>query len=242
MVWGHGKDVRQNPIPKQKAGASCAVQGSKAMDLTSANQEITKAPEYLGFISEIASHLAWPVTVLILAILLRKHLGDLLSSITRLKFRDWEMEFKRIADSAERLPEAEAPRKPLSEPNLTSFTSFKKQFMDIATSAPSAAILLAWTCVETAMASAVSRMSISPDPPLMRSPGHTLDSLRRFAGLPNEVGHMINEMRVLRNKVAHDGNHRTSISTESAAAYGESAVRVINFLNGVERKSPNQQN
>ena len=212
------------------------------MDLTSANQEITKAPEYLGFISEIASHLAWPVTVLILAILLRKHLGDLLSSITRLKFRDLEMDFKRLADSAEMLPEAEAPRKPLSEPNLTFFTSFEKQVMDIATSAPSAAILLAWTGVETAMASAVSRMSISPDPPSMRSPGHTLDSLRRFAGLPNEVGHMINEMRILRNKVAHDGNHRTSISTESATAYGESAVRVINFLSGFERKSPNQQN
>lgn len=210
------------------------------MDPTSVNQEITKAPEYLGFISEIVSHLAWPVTVLIIAIILRKRLGDLLSSITRLKFRDWEMEFKRLTESAEMLPEAEAPRQPMSEPNLTFFTSLEKQVMDVATRAPSAAILLAWTGVETAMASAVSRMSISPDPPSMRSPGHTLDSLRRFAGLPNEVGSMINEMRILQNKVAHDENHRSSISTESAAAYGESAIRVINFLNGFERRSSNQ--
>ena len=212
------------------------------MDLSSANQEITNAPQYLGFISELASHLAWPVTVLILAILLRKHLGDLLSSLTRLKFRDFEMDFKSLADSADRLPEVEAPRQAMSEPNLTFFSSFEKQVMDIATRAPSAAILLAWTGVETAMASAVSRMSISPDPPSRRSPGNTLDSLRRFAGLPNEVGDMINEMRILRNKVAHDVYHRISISTESATAYGECAVRVIDFLNGFERKSPDQQN
>ena len=90
------------------------------MDSTSVNQEITRAPEYLGFISEIVSHLAWPVTVLILAILLRKRLGDLLSSITRLKFRDFELEmdFKRLAESVERLPVAEAPRQLMSEPNL----------------------------------------------------------------------------------------------------------------------------
>ena len=211
------------------------------MDSTSVNQEITRVPECLGFISEIVSHLAWPVTVLIIAILLRKRLGDLLSSITKLKFRDFELEtdFKRLAESAEMLPEAEAPRQPMSEPDLTFFTSFEKQVMDIATRAPFAAILLAWTGVETAMASAVSRMAISPDPPSMRSPGHTLDSLRRFAELPNEVGHMINEMRILRNKVAHDENHRSGISIESAVAYGESAVRVIDFLNGFERRSPN---
>ena len=202
------------------------------MDSTSVNQEITRAPEYLGFISEIVSHLAWPVTVLILAILLRKRLGDLLSSITRLKFRDLEMDFKRLAESAELLPEPEAPRQSMSEPNLTFFTSFEKQVMDVATHAPSAAILLAWTGVETAMASAVSRMSISPDPPSMRSSGHTLDCLRRFAGLPNEVGNLIDKMRILRNKVAHDENHKSSILTESAVAYGESAVRVIDFLNG----------
>ena len=212
------------------------------MDSTSVNQEITKTPEYLGFISEVVSHLAWPVTVLILAILLRKRLGDLLSSITRLKFRDLEMDFKHLAESAEMLPEDEAPRQPISEPNLTFFDSFEKQVMNVAAHAPSAAILLAWTGVETAMASAVSRMSISPDPPSMRSPGHTLDSLRRFAGLPNEVGGVINEMRILRNKVAHDEHHRSSLSPESAVAYGESAVRVINFLNGFERRNPNQQN
>ena len=149
------------------------------------------------------------------------------------------MDFKRLAESAEMLPEPEAPRQPMSEPNRTFFTSFEKQVMDVATHAPSAAILLAWTGVETAMASAVSRMSISPDSPSMRSPGHTLNSLRKFAELPNEVGHMIDEMRILRNKVAHDENHRSSISTQSAVAYGESAIRVIDFLNGFESRSPN---
>ena len=152
------------------------------------------------------------------------------------------MDFKRLAESAELLPEPEAPRQSMSEPNLTFFTSFEKQVMDVATHAPSAAILLAWTGVETAMASAVSRMSVSPDPPSMRSSGHTLDCLRRFAGLPNKVGNLIDKMRILRNKVAHDENHRSGISTESAVAYGESAVRVIDFLNGFERRSPNQQN
>lgn len=212
------------------------------MESTSVSQESNTVLGNLEFISEIVSHIVWPITVLALAILLRKHLGGLFSSITKLKYRDLEMDFKQLAESAEMLPVDEAPRQQIAELDQTFFNSFEKQVMDVATHAPPAAVLLAWTGVETAMASAVSRMSISPDPPSMRSPSHALDCLRRFAGLPNEVGTMIDEMHILRNKVAHDKHHRTNVSTESAAAYGRGAVRVIDFLNGFECGSTNRQN
>ena len=200
------------------------------------------APEYLRFISDVLSHLAWPIAVLILGVLFRRHLGDLLSSIAKLRFRDLEMDFIRLAESAEELPEEEPSVQPLSELDLTLYNSFQEQVTSVAAHSPSAAILLAWTGVETAMTSAVSRLSISPDPPSMRSSGHMLESLRRFAGLPSEVSQMIHEMRILRNRVAHDQSYGSRISAASATAYRDSAVRVIDFLSGFEGTRDHQQN
>ena len=147
------------------------------MDSTSVNQKITNAPENLGSISEFISylsdlsefisHVAWPITVLIIAFLFRNHLSSILQSVTRLKVPGVELEFdkdvKRITDSAKTLPDSEAETEPSQQPMSESdriFSSFEEQAIDAATLAPSAAILLAWANVEAALRSAVRRMSL----------------------------------------------------------------------------------
>ena len=185
------------------------------------------------FISQLLSHLAWPVTVLILAFVLRKNIGDLLSSLTRLKYKDLEVDFRRLAESAGKLPPSRPTISPVSDTDRAIYSSFENQIKDVAELAPSATILLAWTGVATAASSAVARMAISPEPPQLRSPMHNLEQLRKYADLPQEVASTINEMRILRNKVAHDEKQRLKISPDSALSYGETAIRIIDYLNGL---------
>lgn len=186
----------------------------------------------LQFISDLVSSLIWPITVVVLIVFLRKEISELLASMTRLKYKDLEMDFQRLAESAETLPPSPLLSSSIST-DQTSYISLENQVLGIASQAPSAAILLAWASVETAMSSAVSRMAISPDSPLYRSSYHNLEQLRDWAELPKEVFNTINEMRILRNKVAHDERQLIRISKESAFTYAETAIRIIKLINGL---------
>jgi hypothetical protein len=109
------------------------------------------------------------------------------------------------------------------------------QMLHIAEEIPSAAILLAWASVETALSSAVARMAISPDPPQYRSAFHNMEQLKDWAGLSQEVFDTINDMRVLRNKVANDEKQRVRISKEQVLTYAKTAIRIIHYLHGLKR-------
>ncbi len=188
----------------------------------------------LQFISEIVGNLIWPIIIIILVVLLRREIVELLSSITHLKYKDLEMDFQRLAESAERLP-ASPPLSASVTRDQALYVSLEDQILNIAEQSPSAAILLSWASVETAMSSAVSRMSISPDSPQYRSAFHNLEQLKNWTEFSKEVFHTINEMRMLRNKLAHDEKQRFRISKESALTYAETAIRTVNYLSGLTR-------
>lgn len=189
----------------------------------------------LEFISKIIGEISWPITVVVLVIILRKNIAELLTSLTKLKFKDLEIDFQRLAESAGKLPPAQPPppdEKPVSR---AIYASFEDQIFDVVERAPSAAILLAWASVETSMSSAVARMAISAEPPQYRSPVHNLEQLQKYTELSQEVAHTINEMRMLRNKVAHDEKQRIRISQDSALSYAETAIRITKYLNGLKK-------
>lgn len=191
----------------------------------------------LQFISDLVGSLAWPVVVIILVVLLRKEINELLATLTRLKIKDVEMDFQRLTKSAGKLPPS-LPSPDLTATDRAIYESLEDQILKVSESAPSAAILLAWASVEIAMSSAVARMAISPEPPEYRSAVHNLEQLQRFAGLPQEVVNTISEMRTLRNKVAHDERLCLRISQDSALSYTQTAIRIINYLNGFVRLPP----
>lgn len=185
----------------------------------------------LQFISGLVESLVWPVIVIILVVTLRKEIRELLASTTRLRFRDLEMDFQRLAESAKGLPASPSA----VERGEAKYTSIEDQTLYMAEQAPSAAILMAWANVESAMASAVARMAISPDPPQYRSAAHNLEQLQHYAELPRGVIHTIDELRMLRNKVAHDERQRLRISQDEALVYAKTAIRIVDYLNRLTR-------
>ncbi|MEC1118532.1 hypothetical protein P9B08_08535 [Bacillus safensis] len=51
--------------------------------------------------SNIINSLAWPVTVILVIILLKKPISELISTIENIRFKDWEFQIRKKADTVE---------------------------------------------------------------------------------------------------------------------------------------------
>lgn len=189
----------------------------------------------LEFISQLVGKIAWPAVLLIIVFILKKPIGGLLETLRRFKYKDLEMDFLRLAESARNLPPPSPPPPDRPSSDMAIYTSLEDQILEAGRHTPFVAILLGWTGVETAMHTAVARLAISPDAPSSRSAAHNLGCLRQYANLPEEVFRTIEAMRILRDAVAHDQRQRLTVSQEDAFHYSNTAVRLINYLNALQR-------
>lgn len=187
----------------------------------------------LTFLERILATLAWPVVVLTLLVKFRDEIRQLLERIAHLKFKDFELDFQRLKEQAERVQatELQTPR-PRADRRLA---SFEDQLLATVESAPSAAVLLAWTGVEASLSSAVARLAVSPDAPSYRSPLHNIEALKGSSKITRDQESLLNGMRMLRNKLAHDPSATSNISEDQALSYAVAALELIQVLESLHR-------
>jgi hypothetical protein len=190
--------------------------------------------DWKQFIAQVVSSTAWPALVIIILLLFKRELAKIVQRLAHLKFKDLELEFDKVKQQAEELHK-DMPEE-LPAPKSLIFTSLEDQVLDAVERAPSAAILLAWSGLETAMASAMARLAISPEPPSYRSPMHNIEMLSKYGGLPKSQANLLQEMRTLRNKVAHEKDAMLSITQDQALNYANVAIDMIQHLEQLIRK------
>lgn len=190
------------------------------------------------FIASFAENLAWPVAVLAMFLLLRDQIGKLIGKIAHLKYKDLEVDFDKLRKQAEAIqtvspPEPAVEKEPEEE---QIYSSLEEQILELVEKAPSASILLAWSALETSISSAVARLAISPDSPSYRSPLHNIEMLEKHGELPKGQIRLLHEMRMLRNKVAHEHDTMLAISEQQARDYATTALEMMVVLNRLERR------
>lgn len=190
--------------------------------------------DWLQFTVGMVSSVAWPVVAVTVVLIFKSELARIVERLAHLKYKDLELEFDKVRQQAEQLQLEQVPQPPLIAPSPV-FTSLEDQIMDAVERAPSAAILLAWSGLETAIAAAVSRLAISPDSPSYRSPMHNIDMLARNGRLSKTHEKLLHEMRLLRNKVAHEHGSMLSISEEQASNYATTAIELMKHFEGYQR-------
>jgi hypothetical protein len=190
--------------------------------------------DWKQFIAQIVSSTAWPVLVIIIIFIFKRELVKIVQRLAHLKYKDLELEFDKVKQQAEELHK-DMPKELLASPS-PAFTSLEDQMLDAVELAPLAAIMLAWSGLETAMASAVARLAISPDPPSYRSPMHNIELLSKYGELPESHTNLLQDMRILRNKVAHERDAILSITQEEALNYVNVAIEMIHQLEQFKRK------
>lgn len=190
--------------------------------------------DWLQFTVGMVSSVAWPVVALTVVFMFRSQLARIVERLAHLKYKDLELDFEKVKQQAEQLHLEREPQPPLTAPSPV-FNSLEDQILDAVERAPSAAVLLAWSGLETAIAAAVSRLAISPDSPSYRSPMHNIDMLARHSRLSKSHEKLLHEMRMLRNKVAHEQDTTLSISQEQALNYATTAIELMNHFEGYQR-------
>lgn len=193
--------------------------------------------DLLKFISDIVGHLAWPVTVLLLAILFRVSLAKLLLRLTRLKGKGWELEFgkeleelKEAAAEAELSPPREtkslSPGAPRIVRGSSPGESEKKleEARTLATVAPSAGIALAWEAIEIELLNAVKRVG-ELALPASSSPIVNAMKLTATGVITAKWVKIIEKMYDLRNSIVH--NRDSEVSAEHLKRYADLAEQVI---------------
>ena len=184
--------------------------------------------DWKQFIIGLISNLAWPGVIIIFLLMFKEELSKIVRRIAHLKYKDLELDFDKVKQQAEELHLERNQEEPAVE--SPSLLSLEDQILDAVERAPSAAILLAWSGLETSIAGAVSRLSISPDSPSYRSPRHNIDVLIKNGRLSKNHETLLNEMRILRNKIAHEQDAMLNISQDQALNYADTAIKLINHF------------
>jgi hypothetical protein len=108
--------------------------------------------DWLTFVSELVKSIAWPITIILCIVFLRKPLGALVPFLRTIKYSDVELQFGReVAKSetvAEKLPPSSA-NKPLQQT--------RDSLVQLAAVRPRTAIRESWKAVENAVLECATR-------------------------------------------------------------------------------------
>lgn len=187
--------------------------------------------DWLTFIATLVQALAWPSTIVVGVLLLRRPLIQLLPQMRRLKYRDLEAEFGIEVQNIEaRMREALPDRVLEAVPG--SENSSAARLLDVS---PTAAVLEAWRGIESAAKNLIERshLSISYDG---ATPFKLIERVLASSHLMDQRKlRVFNDLRRFRNRVAHAES--SEISRNDAAEYVRLAESLVADLNS--RPAPN---
>ena len=175
---------------------------------------------------ELIEILVWPVTVIIVVIILRQPLGKLLQTTKKLKYKDFEVSFR---ESIQKI-QAEAQEMALDAvPPERKLESIEVDLYELASISPTAAVVESWKSIEFAAKS------------LIQTKGHSLgyevatpykliqDTLDGENIMDERHCKIFHDLRLLRNKIVHAEGY--TISEEQAKQYLDLSFRLRNYLN-----------
>ncbi|MGX9518991.1 hypothetical protein ACWX0P_09290 [Vibrio mediterranei] len=168
------------------------------------------------FISEMTKALAWPATLIIALLILRKPMTSLIPFMRKLKYKELEMEFSEQVQALK------------SEAQIDEASDIDSPAMNIISFSTRAAVLEAWMELESAAASlAASFWSTSNTSPFKNHA--KLGRYLHQSGVLNEAQlKSFDELRKLRNHLVH--TEEVELTENDAKAYIMIASSLVNQI------------
>jgi hypothetical protein len=166
--------------------------------------------DWLTFIATIVEATAWPLSVLAVFLVLRRHLVARLPDLESMEWKDFKFRFRqRVHEVA-----AEA-RQALPEPELGSLSppSEVEQRLQLAELSPRAAILEAWIALEAAARTTLRKHGAAITEREIRQPTKLADALQDAGLLNPSQGEVLLQLRNLRNAAAHASEPKITVET-----------------------------
>jgi hypothetical protein len=179
----------------------------------------------LSFIAAMTKALAWPVTVVFLAMLFRRPLFDLVPLLRRLKYGDLEIDFEREIRALETVADQVLPKTKDFEIRALRLDELHDEITRLAGTMPAAAVVVAWSDVERALLAAAERNNITKkEDPVHQNPIYIVRSLALRDKIDRLTLTIFSELRRLRNAATHGAQQ---ITRSEALEFSDLAARLI---------------
>lgn len=199
----------------------------------------------LQFIASLVSSLAWPAAIVLIVLMLRKPLSRVILSLHKLSYKELQLDFDQeisklvsVADQA-KIPvitkeNGTTSRERGFSSSRTSEGKFDEHIMALAKTDPTAAIVMAWSLVESEIQSTINRLAISPDYPPYNSALRNIQLLRENNYIDEDTEKILQGLRTLRNKVIHGENMEEEITYTQVMEYAQLVQRMIKLLASIK--------
>ncbi|WP_370978762.1 hypothetical protein [Agaribacterium sp. ZY112] len=167
---------------------------------------------------EIIKALAWPVAVIWMSFIFRAEVRALLGRVSSFKYKGVEASFGKSLEKAE--SDAKSIESPAQSQIEESENSQVEQLLRISEVSPRAAVVEAWTLIETA---AMKHGLVAGATIQRTNPRMILSHLEASGKFSPESIHLINELRQIRNKASHLPDF--AVTQSDAERYLELAVK-----------------
>lgn len=192
--------------------------------------------DWLTFISKLIDSMAWPVAAVLLGLIFRRKLAELLPLLRKVKAGPLEAEFEIatkqvLASTAELAAKERKPDAPQVEDKASLKDTASKLL--IARSEPTATIIEGWSTLDGELHKLGRQTGINGDPLL--SEAKLYREITDSDVLPIETRNLVQDLRQLRNQVAHA---KVIPTPESAQDYLVSVQRVVELIRNYRKNLP----
>lgn len=178
----------------------------------------------LTFTAEAIKALSWPTAAILVALMVRKPVIVLLPFLRRLKYKEIELEFyKELAQLKSEITAREPTTSHKSVPSSPSVSN--NRLLNIASISASAAILEAWSELESASVTVASSFWVHAPSDSFKNYPRLGEYLLQCKVIDEMQLGVFNKLRQLRNKAAHAVD--LNLSEEEARTYIELATSLI---------------
>jgi hypothetical protein len=186
--------------------------------------------DILTFASEIIKSLAWPATLVFLALFLKKPVTQLIPFLRKLKYKELEMEFAE--GIAELKAVATLPISYTGELESTQISA-PNPLIQMATFSTLAAVISAWAGLEAAATEAAGSLWNGASNDVFSDYRKLGEYLLHCKIINTKQLETFNKLRQLRNKVVHA--EQLHISEEDARSYVELAYSLTSHMSSKSR-------
>ena len=179
----------------------------------------------LTFITELIESVAWPITTIILVVLLRKPIVNLLPLMKKLRYKEFELEFSQQV--SELKAKADIILKEESE-SENQDTQASDHLINLVSYSPRAAIMESWIELETAAVDVVSSIWNQPNKEIFRNMSNLGKYLYQNKIFDDIQLSIFNQLRQLRNKSAHA--EELNLNEADAKVYVQMAINLTKHL------------
>ena len=176
--------------------------------------------DWKTFLAEVIGHLSWPIAFIGTVVILKAPIVKLLSLVSRVKYKDLDIEFSKAVKELRKETEKSIPHETGEDRDTTNIVK-------LAELAPRAAVIEAWRRLESEAIEALER-SDSKTPGAKLRTGTVWRALLSEKVIKENQCKIIEELRVLRNTAVHADEF--SFNTSDAIDYIFSVSPLISFL------------